>query len=144
MIKKFSWFLLCVLFLTACEESLMVLPSDLPLAAQTFVEQHFANDNIDYAVCEKEMFHTEYTVILSGGFRLEFEKDGTCKKVDCRPQAVPNSIVPPIALQYVQNTFPNSLIVSYEFKERQRYELELNNNIELLFDKNGQIIKMDD
>lgn len=142
--KKLFLIVASLLFLTACDETKLILPTELPQISQDFIMQHFENDAIDVAVYEKDDCQIEYKVFLTSGFQLEFKKDGTCKKINCKPMAIPNSVIPEIALQYVQTNFPNNTIISYELESKNRFKLELLNDLELLFKADGQFIKIED
>ena len=58
--------------------------------------------------------------------------------------AVPAAIIPTAIQQYVTATFPGQIITKIDKERRYGYEIELSNDIELKFNKNGMIIGMDD
>lgn len=85
----------------------------------------------------------EYEVHFSSGTELEFDKNGDFKKVDCKHQAVPEGIVPLQVTRYVQTSYPSSLITEWE-KMRNGWKAELDNDLELYFDKGYNFTGMDD
>lgn len=143
--KKFLLIFSMVFCFIACEEVKPLTESELPATIQTFISEHFPDDKVDVIVYERECCETTYNIILASGFQLEFDKKGICEKIDCKPQSIPSSIIPASALQYVESHFQNAVITSYELVSKNKFKLELQNDIELLFNnKEGQFIKMDD
>ena len=57
--------------------------------------------------------------------------------------AVPQVLVPEAIAAYVQATFPNNVITKID-KERYGYEIELSNDMDLKFNKKGNLIGIDD
>lgn len=133
-----------LLCLTSCEEIVPITQEELPQTSQMFINQYFEDDVVDIAICEKDFLCKDYKVLLASGFQVKFKGNGTCKEVDCKPLPIPEAIIPSTALEYIKTTFPNNFVVSYELKGCKRFQLELNNDIEIIFDSNGQFIKMDD
>ena len=130
----------CLVMPTICLADDRPIPVEqLPAAAKTFVQEHFAGQKIIYA----EVDGRKFEVRLGDGTKIEFDKKGTWDKVDCQMNAVPEALIPDSIAQYVSGTFPNDVIVKID-KERYGYEIELSNDIDMKFDKQGTIIGMDD
>ena len=133
-----------VLSLTACADRQQLISfNDLPAAAQTFVKQYFNPSDIAYVGSERDGLHTEYNVRLHDATELEFDHKGNVEKVDCQQKAVPEGIVPAKIVNYVATHFPNQFIVEYQVDSR-RIQIELNNQMELEFDLNGNLREFDD
>lgn len=111
----------------------------LPAEAKSFVKTNFPGKKIVYA--EKD--RNSYECRLDEGTKIEFNKKGTWKKVDCHHTALPAVIVPDAIKQYVTTNFPGCLITKIE-KERYGYQIELSNDIDLKFNYQGAFIGMDD
>ena len=75
--------------------------------------------------------------------KIEFNRKGNWKKVDCHMTAVPAAIVPQPIQQYVSSNFQGTVITKID-KERYGYDVELSNDIDLKFNYQGAIIGMDD
>ena len=58
-------------------------------------------------------------------------------------RAVPAAIVPAAISKYVKAKFPNNTIVKIS-KKYAGYDIELDSDLELKFDKNGNYIGIDD
>ena len=55
---------------------------------------------------------------------------------------LPNSVIPQSILDYVSVNYPNNVITDWEL-EFNHQQVELNNNIELEFEMNGNFIRID-
>lgn len=143
--KLFLVAVICLLAqsVTSLADDRMIPVSQLPATAKTFVEKNFPGKNIAYAEKDAEFAGTKYEVRLNDGAKIEFDKKGNWDKVDCQTYAVPAALVPSAIAQYVKANFPGTSIVKID-KERHGYDIELSNDIELKFNKNGALIGMDD
>lgn len=142
--KRIKLILAMILGLTALSavchaDGRIIPPKQLPAAIQQFVQQHFPEATIAYA--EKEI--RKYEVHLNDGTELDFSRKGVWDKVDCKFKPVPAVLIPQPIAAYVEANFPGSSIVKID-KEHYGYEIELNNDLELKFNKAGQLFSMDD
>lgn len=117
--------------------------SQLPAAATTFINDYFPGQTISYAKLDREFSGTRYEVRLNNGVELDFDKNGTWDKVDCNYSAVPAKLVPASIANYVKANFAGASIVKID-KERYGYDIELSNDLELKFNKKGQLMSIDD
>lgn len=106
--------------------------SKLPQEAQVFLTQFFPGNNV--ISVERDGF--KYDVVLMDGTSIEFGHSGGWRDVDCHLMPVPEGIVPMPILNYVTTNFNMYYIVKIK-QERREYEVELNNDMDLKFDKNG-------
>ena len=108
-----------------------------------FVQQYFPKANVLMVNAEWD----EYEVRLSDGTQIEFTRASEWKKVDCEHATtytnVPAELVPVQISNYVKTSFANQSIVKIE-KKRRSWEIELNSELEIKFDKNFNVIKIDD
>lgn len=108
-----------------------------------FVQQYFPEANILMVNAEWD----EYEVRLSDGTQIEFTRTPEWKKVDCEHSttytSVPAGLVPDQISNYVKTSFTNQNIVKIE-KKRKSWEIELNSELEIKFDKNFNVIRIDD
>ena len=112
---------------------------NLPATAKTFVQTNFPTAKILYA--EKDW--NSYECRLDDGTKVEFNRKGNWKKVDCHMKAVPAAIIPEAIQQYVTTNFQGVIITKID-KERYGYDIELSNDIDLKFNYQGALIGMDD
>ncbi len=108
-----------------------------------FMKTNFPGQAISYAKIDKDFSGTKYEVRLNNGVELDFDKSGTWDKVDCNFSAVPANLVPASIANYVKTHFAGAKIVKID-KERYGYDIELSNDLELKFNKKGQLMNIDD
>ena len=112
----------------------------LPQKAQQFITTNFKGVEVLSATVDDD-----YEVYLANGTKVEFTLQGEWKEVKCVAGAVPAAIIPAAISKYVKTHFPNTTIVIVKIdKKYNGYEVELNNDIELKFDKNGNFLAVDD
>jgi len=106
-----------------------------------FVQQYFPEANILMVNSEWD----EYEVLLSDGTKVEFNKKSEWKQIDCEHSAtaVPAGLVPEQIATYAKNNFAGQAITKIK-KERKGWEIELNNNLEVKFNKNFKVTEIDD
>lgn len=121
----------------------MIPAEQLPATAKTFIQKTFPGQTIAYAQIDYDNFGKTYEVRLNNGTQVEFDTNGTWDKVDCYYSAVPANLVPTAIANYVKNHFAGSQIVKID-KERYGYEVELSNDLDLKFNKQGSLIAFDD
>jgi hypothetical protein len=56
---------------------------------------------------------------------------------------VPEGIVPEVIMSFISLRYPNLFVVEYVIDYRHQ-TVELNNEIELIFDREGHFLRMDD
>ncbi|MCI6857029.1 MAG: PepSY-like domain-containing protein [Bacteroidales bacterium] len=115
--------------------------TDLPNAAQVFVKKHFTAEKPVLVTIDKEVTGNTYEVNFSSGNSVDFDRRGEWKEVECRPE-VPAAIVPTQILKLVQNNYPEAKIIKID-RDKRGYEVELSTRIELKFDKNCNLIEID-
>ncbi len=137
--KLFLVALLCFVMSTAAFADDKPIPaSQLPAAAQNFVKKHFPKDKIAYA--EKD--RRSYEVKLDNGIELDFDSKGNWTKIDGNHNAIPAAIIPGAIRNYAKKNYPNIPIIKIE-KESYGYEIELSNDIDLKFNKQGKFLSID-
>lgn len=128
--------------MTACGDK-PIVPAQLPAQVQTFIKQYFPNQNITYAEKELDWFSYKYKAILADGTEVSFDTDNQWEKVDTRMTPVPVSLIPAPIATYVKTNFPAVAIVTID-KESYGYSVELANDLELKFNKQGALKELDD
>ena len=140
-IKLFLAALVCLMMvpIVSCADGRPIPVDQLPADAKAFVQNNFPDLKIVYAEKDGSLYETR----LSNGSEIEFDKKGAWTKVDCNFDAVPDAIVPSFISTNVKSTFPDAKINKIEIS-RRGYEVELSNDIDMSFSKDGQLLKMDD
>ena len=117
--------------------------SQLPAQAQQFINQNFAGVNLSYAKEERDFLSRSYEVMLVDGTKLEFSSNGNWEEVDCRYGEVPAAVIPESIKRYINENFQGEKVLKIE-RNRNNYEVKLSNRLELTFDKDFNIIDIDD
>lgn len=115
----------------------------VPQQAQTFINQHFSSCSIVLVEIEDEEDGKEYSVWLNDGTRIEFNMLGEWKRVARKKSGVPLTLIPDTILQYVKTNYPNDVVTKFSKKD-YGFKLELSDDMDLRFNKQGQFIEVVD
>lgn len=127
---------------TALASDKAVTINQLPQKAQQFIKQHFAQNTLSYAKQDTDMFDGEYEVVFTDGVKLEFEKNGDWKNVECKKTEVPAAIISQPIKDYVAKNHAATKIVKIE-RESKECEVKLSDGRELKFNLKGNFIRYD-
>ena len=116
--------------------------TELPVKAQTVLSQHFNNQKVTFASIESGIIDKNYDVVLQNGTKLEFDKKGNVTEIDCKQGAVPEKLIPQAINTYLQENYFGQTVRKIEFNKNE-YELELSNGIDITFNKHFQVIDID-
>jgi hypothetical protein len=114
----------------------------LPSAAQTFINTNYAGEKISYATVDDDFIRPDYNVMLANGVKIQFEHGGALEKIESRA-GISEEIIPVQIRDYVKLHYPEAVFVEYEVGKKS-YEVKLSNRLELKFNKNYNIIEIDD
>lgn len=117
--------------------------SEMPKAAQQFIQSHFANQSVAMAKVEMEFMNKSYDVIFTNGDKVEFDKKGKWTSVDCEHTQVPQAVLPMAIQKYLGKHYPEAKVLKIEMTDRKGYDVDLNNGFELEFDKRFNVIELD-
>lgn len=132
---------MCVSFAKA-DNDVPITVQQLPATAQTFINTHFKDSKVALAKKETGFFELSYDVIFTDGNKLEFDRNGNWKEVNCRYSAVPKAVIPQQIAAYVNSNYPGVNVLSIE-KDDREYELRLTNRVELTFDLQFRLLDID-
>ncbi len=117
--------------------------SKVPIAGQDFVKTHFPDLTVAYVEEERDVRGLNYEVHLSDGTTIDFDKNGEWLEIDCGRNCVPEAIILAAIVQDVKTRYPQSCIVQID-RDRYGFDVELNNGLDLKYDKKGKFIRIDD
>lgn len=118
--------------------------NDLPKAAQTVIADNF-KAKVSMIKIEKSLGRvSEYEVILTDGTEISFDRNGNWESIEVKADgAVPSKfILEPIA-KFIKDNQHGKKIIGIE-RERNGYDVELANGVDMKFDKNGNFLRYDD
>lgn len=121
----------------SCDRTVSV--DKLSNEAKQFVAAHF--NGVEILSVRKDGF--KYDVLLFDGTEIEFKCNGQWKEVDCGMNPLPAGILLPNTAQYLAAKFPMNFPTHVKYEHR-RYEVEMDNDLDLVFDKNGGFMGADD
>ncbi len=131
----------CVAVVKADNE-VPVTVNELPATAQTFINTHFKDKKVALAKKETGFFELSYDVIFTDGNKLEFDRNGNWKEVNCKYSSVPAAVIPQQISDYVKANYAGINILSIE-KDDREYEVRLANRVELTFTLQFQLLDID-
>lgn len=114
----------------------------LPAKAQTLLSQHFNGQKVMLATIESGVVSRSYDVVLQNGTKLEFDKKGNLTEVDCKQATVPDQLIPKAIRNYLKENYPAQAVKKIEMNKNE-YEVELANGLDLTFNKHFQLIDID-
>lgn len=118
--------------------------ADLPKSADTFVTTYFPNAT--YQTIKKQNRAdndgTVYDVFLTNGFEIDFDANGNWIDIDGNHQAIPVELIPEKINTYVTANYANIFVTAID-NEPTYTEVELSNNIDLIFDLQGNFVRID-
>lgn len=114
----------------------------LPAKAQTLLSQHFNGKKVMLATIESGVVSRSYDVVLQNGTKLEFDKKGNLTEIDCKQSIVPDQLIPQAIRNYLMENYPAQAVKKLEMNKNE-YEVELANGLDLTFNKHFQLIDID-
>ena len=141
--KKF-FMLMAAMMLTfnvalMADDNRVITYDQLPQTAKTLLSQHFAK-KVPLVVT---MDWDEYEILYQSGEKVEFNKRGEWKSIDCRVSAVPSVLIPEQIKSHIKATFPGTTIIKLE-RDRRGYGVKLNNGLEVEYNTRFQVVEIDD
>lgn len=136
-------FMAFALSLDASTDGRIVGFDRLPQNAQQIIIQHFSKDNVLMVEMDRDGLRTEFEVRLKDGTEIDFDSDGNLKKIDCQDRRVPDALVPAEVLAYVNGSYPEAYITEWS-RDDGRWKAELNNGLDLMFNRKYQFVGIDD
>ncbi len=116
---------------------------DLPAMAQEFVNTYFPKETVRLVKMEDEVTKTEYTVRFESGVEVEFNSVGEWKEIDGQSTCLPTGFLEKNILQYLEQKHPGHCLKEIS-RGKHKYDLELANGMELIFNKAGEFLRYDD
>ena len=114
----------------------------LPVKAQALLSNHFNNQKVMLATIESGVVSRSYDVVLQNGTKLEFDKKGNLTEIDCKRGIVPALLIPQAIKNYLKDNYAGQSVKKIEMNKNE-YEVELTNGLDLTFNKHFQLIDID-
>lgn len=144
--KKLLLIITCLFCMTTtfgmADDDRPIRVEQLPAKAQQFIKTHFADSRIAISKVDTDWFDKTYEVIFTNGDKIEFNRSGEWKDIDCKHSSVPEAAVPEQIKNYIRTNYQGAVVLSLE-KDKNSYEVKLSNRVELEFDKWFNLIDID-
>ena len=114
----------------------------LPAKAQILLNNHFNGQKVMFATIESGVVSRNYDVVLQNGTKLEFDKKGNLTEIDCKLGIVPALLIPQAIKNYLKDNYAGQSVKKIEMNKNE-YEVELTNGLDLTFNKHFQLIDID-
>ena len=114
----------------------------LPAKAQTLLNNHFNGQKVMLATIESGVVSRSYDVVLQNGTKLEFDKKGNLTEINCKQGIVPVELIPQAIKNYLKDNYAGQSVKKIEMNKNE-YEVELTNGLDLTFNKHFQLIDID-
>lgn len=140
--KKYLFLMVALLtmsFNAKADHNQVITYNQLPEAAQTLLKQYFAG-KVPLIVT---MDWDDYNIVYESGEKVEFDKQGNWKEIDCKVSRVPSELIPEQIKSHIKATFPGTTILKLD-RNRRGYEVKLNNGLEVEYNRDFQVIDIDD
>ncbi len=123
----------------------VITEGELPAAAKSFVLAHFSDATVTRIEKKNSVDAdgTLYEVDLNNGIEIDFAESGEWLSVDQQGNgAIPTTFIPEKIVNYVTTNYPNINFNSIDI-ERNSYDVELTNDVDLIFDLDGNFVRVD-
>ncbi len=143
--KKSIFFVLALVMsiclpLTLMADNDQVITFDrLPATAQAMLKQNFS-DKVPLVITAD---WDDYKVMYTNGDKVEFDKKGNWRDIECKTSQVPAALIPAQIVANVNATFPGAAITEID-QERIGYSVKLTIGLELEYNRSFQIVELDD
>ncbi len=116
----------------------------LPAEAKNFIKVNFPEEIFTYATKDVDFLGTSYDVRFNSGLTIEFNSKGEWKDIESKYSTVDAKFVPEQIKSYVAAQWPGAQYRKVEKKRHGGYEVKLTNGLEVEFDRNFNVIDIDD
>lgn len=128
---------LALLLLVSCKDD------SIPDQAKLFIDQYFPQSYVVLVEVDGDTGEKEYDVWLNDGTKIEFDLQGTWKRVGRNKTGVPKTLIPEPIEAYVRTHYPNDVVTKLSKKD-YGYKLELSDDMDLRFNHQFQFIEVVD
>ncbi len=135
------FFIISISLFYGCEKEVNISDSEIPSEIVDYVNTHFMGIKILQATQEKEGIFKKYEIYLEGGIFLEFNRKKEIIEIESSNK-LPDSVIPEKIRQYVADKFAENFITDWK-KERNEQKVELDNESEIIFTKDGAFLRFD-
>ncbi len=131
-----------VLTMTVSCHAQSITPENIDSTAASFIRTYFPDVTVLLIIKERY----DYDVTLSDNTKIDFDRNMDWEEVDCSHASyyteVPSALIPGKVSQYLQQYYAGRHVVKLS-KSNRKWEVELDNDLEIHFDKDFKVIEID-
>lgn len=128
--------------MTGCDKETVIPEQNVPTEIKNYVSSHFSSCSISKAIKETDENDEMYEITLSCAVKLEFNKQKEIIDIDGTTK-LPDSVIPSNILSYVNSNYATNFIIGWELQSGNQ-EVQLNNNLVLIFNMAGELLRVED
>lgn len=113
----------------------------MPANIKSFLAKYYPNATVAKYESKKTLVGQKYEVKLNNGAEIDFDKNGIWEEISDK-QGVPSTLIPAKIKLYLAQKYKGVKVESID-KENNKIKVELINDIDLEFDKNGKFLRID-
>jgi len=114
----------------------------VPKTVQKLVLKNYTENQVQLVTFQKGIGRTDYMFIVDDETKLVYDDKGQLREAKNK-NGVKGELLPKMIMEYVKKTFPHARITEYEF-EGSKKEVELNDQMTLVFNKKDRFLRIDD
>lgn len=144
--KRIMTVLACIMaftFAASADNDRAVTFDRLPAKAKEFITAGFPGEKLAYAKQERDFLEVHYEVVMVNGTKMEFDRRGDWTSIECKYSTIDSRLVPEPIRNYVENTYKGAEYRKIS-RDRREYEVKLTYGLELTFDRNFNLMGIDD
>lgn len=148
MNRPFIYVLVVLLAILTPQTSAAQTYKGIPANSRKYVLKHFAHFTISHYERDEDLLDVEHKLYVTDNsttYKLEFDRRGIIKEIESVDDKtpLPPSVIPVRMSQHVKGKFPQAKIIEWKRKKNTQV-IELSNDIELVFSRNGDFLRIDD
>ncbi|UQB69996.1 PepSY-like domain-containing protein [Epilithonimonas zeae] len=113
----------------------------MPISIKNFLAKHYPKATVIKYESKTTLVGKKYEVKLNNGVEIDFDKNGNWEEISDK-QGIPNVLIPAKIKSYLNQHYKGVAVESID-KDGNKIKVDLLNDIDLEFDKNGNFLRVD-
>lgn len=113
----------------------------MPANVKSFLAKYYPKATVAKYEAKNTVVGKKYEVKLNNGAEIDFDKNGNWEEISDK-QGVPSALIPATINAYLVKNYKGIKVESID-KESNKIKVDLMNDIDLEFDKNGKFLRID-
>jgi hypothetical protein len=114
---------------------------EMPATIKSFLAKYYPKATVVKYEAKSTVVGKKYEVKLNNGAEIDFDKNGNWEEINDK-QGVSSALIPAKIKTYLNQHYKGVKVESID-KERNKIKVDLQNDIDLEFDKNGKLLRID-